>query len=91
MIDGDLQSDIFREARKVGQSTGFEIYSVIVSDNEIQYTWKREMLGRETLRHQFTLPTNELKSARYPLSLITDMFMRQAIKMQRLREMHEQP
>lgn len=90
MVDGDLQFDMFRKAKKAGQSAGFDIYCVIVSAEEIQYTWEREVPGRETLRHQVTIPMYLIESARSPLSVADHAFMREAKTMQRFREMNEQ-
>lgn len=90
MVDGDLQFDMFRKAKKAGQSAGFDIYCVIVSDEEIQYTWERQAPGREVLRHQVTIPIYLVESARTPLSVAADAFMRATKTMQRFREMNEQ-
>lgn len=89
MIDGNIQLDLFRAAKKAGESAGFEIIYVVVFDNEIQYTWERS--SREVLRHQFTASIDELESARNPLALIKDMFLRQARAMSEFRESYEQP
>lgn len=88
MIDANLQWDMFRAAKKAGQAAGFDIHSVVVLDDSIEYTWERSWV--ETLRHQFRAPVNEVTTARHPEALIKDIFLRETRRMVQFRDMHEQ-
>lgn len=89
MIEEQLQFELFRAAKKAGDAAGFELYSVVVSENTAEYTWKR--FGSEVLGHQFTVSGEDFACAISPKQFIFDAFERQFRTMKHFREMREQP